>query len=513
MKSFQAQTHYEVLEVSVGASADEIRAAYERLTRLYGEEQVALYGLVDPARAQMLRERLRAALDVLLDEPRRDAYDASIGLPPRADAPLPPPATAASAVVSTGGWGAGVAWVTPAPSAPRAEPSGQVFAVAISAPSVGASTAMAPPSDSSAQASAQGIQAGPRAEAPPPQGPGPSPGPGAAAAPDDSERAPAAPAVADEAARAAAGVETTSTAREDGVGAATAGGASPAEAAEAPPAEPEKPAAPAASVPATQEAPVEARGDAPMSAADAPGPRGALLEPTIAPAAQVQDAGGPAAAPEGHPSPGTAGAAATEPPAAEAPAITQEVAAKAETARGTGELAPSEAETLPPTAAPQGAVGQAEPAPTTTQAQAGSPSAGEPSAPAPAEGAAPAEAQDVPRLSDDVEVAIVPARATPREYRAEPRPRPYEVPAGVEINGDLLKQVRMARGLTLAQLSERTRISVRHLENVETDRYELLPAPVYLRGILMNLARELGLDGLRVSKSYLAFVEAHRAKG
>jgi predicted transcriptional regulator len=119
-----------------------------------------------------------------------------------------------------------------------------------------------------------------------------------------------------------------------------------------------------------------------------------------------------------------------------------------------------------------------------------------------------------PRLADDdVVVALVPARATPgRGFRAE-KVKPYEVPDGVEFNGDLLRQVRMARGLSMAQLAERTRIGARHLENVESDKYDALPATVYLRGILMNLARELGLDGLRVSKSYLAFVDAHRSKG
>ena len=40
-----------------------------------------------------------------------------------------------------------------------------------------------------------------------------------------------------------------------------------------------------------------------------------------------------------------------------------------------------------------------------------------------------------------------------------------------------------------------------------------LPANVYLRGILMSVARELGLDGLRVARSYLQFVDAHRLKG
>jgi Helix-turn-helix domain len=108
---------------------------------------------------------------------------------------------------------------------------------------------------------------------------------------------------------------------------------------------------------------------------------------------------------------------------------------------------------------------------------------------------------------------LAPMRSMSREFRIEPLHRPYEVPEGVEFNGDLLRQVRMAKGLSMIQVSERTKISVKHLENVESDRYDGLPATVYLRGILMSLARELGLDGMRVTRSYLSFVEAHRSKG
>ena len=122
---------------------------------------------------------------------------------------------------------------------------------------------------------------------------------------------------------------------------------------------------------------------------------------------------------------------------------------------------------------------------------------------------------EIPRLSDDAEVSIIRARATPgRDARpAENRSRATELPEGAEVNGELIKQVRMARGVSLQQLSERTRISTRHLESVEADRYNALPAPVYLRGILMSVSRELGLDGVRVAQSYLQFVEAHRSKG
>jgi cytoskeletal protein RodZ len=91
--------------------------------------------------------------------------------------------------------------------------------------------------------------------------------------------------------------------------------------------------------------------------------------------------------------------------------------------------------------------------------------------------------------------------------------KPFEVGPAVEFNGDLIRQVRMARGISLVQLAEKTRISVRHLENLEADRYDSLPAAVYLRGILVSVARELSLDGPRVARSYLSFVEARRSKG
>jgi hypothetical protein len=84
-----------------------------------------------------------------------------------------------------------------------------------------------------------------------------------------------------------------------------------------------------------------------------------------------------------------------------------------------------------------------------------------------------------------------------------PAPRELLVPEGAAWTGEMLRQVREARGLTLPQLSERTKVTRHHLENIETDRFQALPAPVYLRGILMGLARELRLDGQKVSRSYL----------
>jgi cytoskeletal protein RodZ len=74
--------------------------------------------------------------------------------------------------------------------------------------------------------------------------------------------------------------------------------------------------------------------------------------------------------------------------------------------------------------------------------------------------------------------------------------------------GSALREAREARGISLQQIADSTRVLKRHIENIEADRYAALPAEVYLRGILMALARELRLDGLKVARAYLAALEA-----
>jgi Helix-turn-helix domain len=82
-------------------------------------------------------------------------------------------------------------------------------------------------------------------------------------------------------------------------------------------------------------------------------------------------------------------------------------------------------------------------------------------------------------------------------------PREPLVAEGGEWTGEMLRRVRESRGLTVQQVAERTRITRHHLENIEQERFPALPAPVYLRGIIMSLARELRLDGQKVARSYL----------
>jgi hypothetical protein len=105
-----------------------------------------------------------------------------------------------------------------------------------------------------------------------------------------------------------------------------------------------------------------------------------------------------------------------------------------------------------------------------------------------------------------VPVAQAPAEAPARAVANAAFPEP------AQWTGEFLRRAREARGLTMVQLAERTRITRHHLMNVEADAYGSLPAGVYLRGIIMSMARELRLDGQKVARSYLDAMTAAAAK-
>lgn len=60
--------------------------------------------------------------------------------------------------------------------------------------------------------------------------------------------------------------------------------------------------------------------------------------------------------------------------------------------------------------------------------------------------------------------------------------------------GHILREARETKGLTLAEVQDKTRINARFLEAMENGEYEVLPTPVHVRGFLRNYARFLGLD-------------------
>lgn len=134
----------------------------------------------------------------------------------------------------------------------------------------------------------------------------------------------------------------------------------------------------------------------------------------------------------------------------------------------------------------------------------------------------PVARERAPEMMPESARAAAPAAPASRaEERAAEEPRsapparlamkPLDIGPNPVFSGELLRRVRESRGLSLRDLSEKTRVGLGHLENVEADRYDALPAAVYLRGFLMLVARELKLDPLKVAKGYMELAAKAKA--
>ena len=68
--------------------------------------------------------------------------------------------------------------------------------------------------------------------------------------------------------------------------------------------------------------------------------------------------------------------------------------------------------------------------------------------------------------------------------------------------GQALKEAREDQGLTLEQVSEKTKISVYTLQAIEEAKAEELPVYTYLRGFILSYAQVLDMDLKEIEKSF-----------
>jgi flagellar biosynthesis protein FlhG len=72
-----------------------------------------------------------------------------------------------------------------------------------------------------------------------------------------------------------------------------------------------------------------------------------------------------------------------------------------------------------------------------------------------------------------------------------------------EFDGALIRAVREAHGLSLKQIAKRTKIGLGYLQAIEDDDFSALPALVYVRGFVAEMAKCLGLDPAHVAHTYV----------
>jgi flagellar biosynthesis protein FlhG len=78
-----------------------------------------------------------------------------------------------------------------------------------------------------------------------------------------------------------------------------------------------------------------------------------------------------------------------------------------------------------------------------------------------------------------------------------------DVGPDTEFTGPLLRKIRESQGLELVDISAKTKIGRTHLQALEDERFDDLPALVYTRGFLVEFAKQLHLDAAQVQKTYL----------
>ncbi len=69
--------------------------------------------------------------------------------------------------------------------------------------------------------------------------------------------------------------------------------------------------------------------------------------------------------------------------------------------------------------------------------------------------------------------------------------------------GAALRDAREQRGLSLNRLSQATKITVTILQAIETNRRDMLPAGIFLRGFVRAYARDVGLNPEDTVRQYL----------
>ena len=87
-----------------------------------------------------------------------------------------------------------------------------------------------------------------------------------------------------------------------------------------------------------------------------------------------------------------------------------------------------------------------------------------------------------------------------------------EINSTSDFEGQLLQRIRMYKNISLERMSESTRISRPYLTAMENNDYKSLPAAVFVRGFVTQVARNLGLDEVKTAASYMKRFKAGGGK-
>jgi len=72
--------------------------------------------------------------------------------------------------------------------------------------------------------------------------------------------------------------------------------------------------------------------------------------------------------------------------------------------------------------------------------------------------------------------------------------------------GEKLRQAREARGITISEVADQTRISPLYIESIENDDYRPLPGGIFNKGFVKSYAKFIGIDEQEALQDYLQLI-------
>ena len=87
-----------------------------------------------------------------------------------------------------------------------------------------------------------------------------------------------------------------------------------------------------------------------------------------------------------------------------------------------------------------------------------------------------------------------------------------EIKTQTSFDGEFLKKVRQYKNLTLDHISSETRISRTYIAAIEDNNYTSLPAPVFVRGFIVQVSKSLGLPEQKAASSYMDILKSRTGK-
>jgi curved DNA-binding protein CbpA len=85
-----------------------------------------------------------------------------------------------------------------------------------------------------------------------------------------------------------------------------------------------------------------------------------------------------------------------------------------------------------------------------------------------------------------------------------------EIEQETEWRGSFIKKVRESKGVSIEDVSEFTKITKRYISAIENEDFDKLPATAYLRGFVLQIAKQLKLPYEKVANTYIQRVKAKK---